>query len=270
MAKMKSFLGVAGVAALASLAMGSAARAEDERQFTYSFNIGAVSDYMFRGFSQRDDKPAIQGGADIGYGIFYAGVWLSNVEENFVATSTEYDLYAGIKPVLGPVTFDFGVIYYGYPSQDSAIAVDFAGNQVDVDYVELKAAASMSPFTNATVGVNFFYSPDYSYETGNSYTVEGTVGYTLPQMWVFTPTISALVGYQDVEEVFAFENSAIAPAIGDPRYFDNITYWNAGIALNVEKLTIDLRYYGCDRDVDVPNVTSTGDRFVFGVKVVLP
>ena len=137
MANIKSSLGVAGLAAVAALTMGTAARAEEERQFTYSFNIGAVSDYMFRGFSQRDDKPAIQGGVDIGYGIFYAGVWGSNVDENFVATSTEIDLYAGIKPVLGPVTFDFGVIYYGYPSQDSAIAVDFDGNVVDVDYYEL-------------------------------------------------------------------------------------------------------------------------------------
>ena len=248
---------------MAALTVGTAARAEDEeRKFTYSFNIGAVSDYMFRGFSQRDDKPAVQGGADIGYGIFYAGVWASNVDENFVATSTEIDLYAGIKPVLGPVTFDFGVLYYGYPSQDSALAVDFAGNVVDVDYYELKAAASMSPFTNATVGVNFFYSPDYSFETGDSFTVEGTVAYTLPQMWVFTPTISALIGHQTVDEVFAFETNGI--------FFDDITYWNAGVALAVEKMTIDLRYYGSDRDVDVPGATSTDDRFVFGVKVVLP
>ena len=248
---------------MAALTVGTAARAEDEeRTFTYSFNIGAVSDYMFRGFSQRDDKPAVQGGADIGYGIFYAGVWASNVDENFVATSTEIDLYAGIKPVLGPVTFDFGVLYYGYPSQDSALAVDFVGNVVDVDYYELKAAASMSPFTNATVGVNFFYSPDYSFETGDSFTVEGTVAYTLPQMWVFTPTISALIGHQTVDEVFAFETNG--------NFFDDITYWNAGVALAVEKMTIDLRYYGSDRDVDVPGATSTDDRFVFGVKVVLP
>ncbi len=262
MANIKSCLGVAGLAAVAALTMGTPARAEEERQFTYSFNIGAVSDYMFRGFSQRDDKPAIQGGADIGYGIFYAGVWASNVDENFVATSTEIDLYAGIKPVLGPVTFDFGVIYYGYPSQDSALAVDFAGNVVDVDYYELKAAANMSPFTNATAGVNFFYSPDYSFETGDSFTVEGTVGYTLPQMWVFTPTISALIGHQTVDEVFAFETNGI--------FFNDITYWNAGVALAVEKMTIDLRYYGSDRDVDVAGATSTDDRFVFGVKVVLP
>ncbi|MEQ1669912.1 MAG: TorF family putative porin, partial [Hyphomicrobium sp.] len=169
MIRKVQYLAVAAAAAVSGFA--GAARADDAPAFSYSFNIGAVSDYMFRGFSQRDDKPAIQGGADIGYGIFYAGVWASNVDENFVATNTEIDLYAGIKPVLGPVTFDFGVIYYGYPSQASAIATNFiSGAVVDVDYFELKAGASFSPFTNATLGTNFYYSPDYSYETGASYT----------------------------------------------------------------------------------------------------
>lgn len=254
---MNKFMTLAAAAAVSGLAMVGPARAEEERQFTYSFNIGAVSDYMFRGFSQRDDRPALQGGIDIGYGIWYAGVWGSHTGEGFNATPVEIDVYTGIKPVLGPVTFDFGVIYYGYPSQDTTISTG-----LNVDYWEGKAGASMSPIANLTTGVLFYYTPDYSFETGRGYTIEGNMAYTLPAFGPIVPTVGGTIGYFDVENTFAFEVD------GSP--VKNITYWNVGVALAVEKITFDLRYYGSNRDVDVPGSTSTDDRFVVGVKVALP
>jgi uncharacterized protein (TIGR02001 family) len=255
MAKIKSLLSAAGLAAVATMASAQVAAAEDS--FTWSFNIGGFSDYMFRGFTQTDDKPAIQGGVDIGYGIWYAGVWLSNTDEQFNATSTEIDLYTGVKPVLGPVTFDFGVIYYGYPSQDAAISLG-----LDVDYWEFKAGASFSPITNLTLGTVYYYGPDYSFETGESHTIEGNFSYTLPAVGPITPAITGAIGYFTVDNPFSFEVD------GTP--VDDITYWNIGLAMTVEKITFDARYYGSDKDVDVPGSTSTDDRFVFGAKVVLP
>ncbi len=75
---------------------------------------------MFRGISQTDNDPTIQGAINLGYGIFYAGVWgfrprlrcgLVNDAE------LEVDWYGGIKPTWGPLTFDFGIIYYTYPGE---------------------------------------------------------------------------------------------------------------------------------------------------------
>lgn len=257
MLNCKKLAAVAGAAIVTAMAATASARADEARAFTYSFNIGAYSDYMFRGLSQSDDRPVLQGGADIGYGIFYAGVWLSKTEENFNAAPLETDFYAGVKPVLGPVTFDFGVLYYGYPSQDGAISLG-----LDVDYYEFKAAASYSPITNLTTTVLFYYTPDYSFETGRGTTIEGNIAYTLPQFWVFTPTISATLGYFDVEKQWSTEVD------GSPVF--DVTYWNAGLALAVEKITIDLRYYGSNIDVNIPNTTSSDDRFVAGVKIALP
>ena len=256
--KFKTCAVAGGLAAFAALgAATTSARADDAPAFTYSFNIGGVSDYMFRGFSQRDDQPALQGGADIGYGIMYAGVWASHTGENFNATNAEIDIYAGIKPVLGPVTFDFGVLYYGYPSQDASISTG-----LKVDYYEAKVGASFSPIENLTAGVLFYYTPDYSFETGKGYTIEGNLAYALPKVAMFSPTISGTIGYFDVENAFSFETD-LTPVT-------NITYWNVGLSLAVEKITFDMRYYGSDKDVNIANTTSTDDRFVFGVKVVLP
>ena len=43
-------------------------------------NIGLVSDYVFRGLTQTNGRPAIQGGIDYAHSSgFYVGTWLSNI-----------------------------------------------------------------------------------------------------------------------------------------------------------------------------------------------
>ena len=88
--------------------------------------LALATEYVFRGISQTDQGPAIQGGFDATCGMLYAGVWASNLDfggdgaGNDIA-NIEMDFYAGIKPKTGPVTWDLGVIYYAYPNSiDSA------------------------------------------------------------------------------------------------------------------------------------------------------
>lgn len=225
--------------------------AEEGRKLTWSFNIGGTSDYVFRGISQTQEDPTLQGGVDIGYGIFYAGVWGSGVD--FVPgtgpgdASVEVDFYAGIKPVWGPLTFDLGVIYYAYPSAKDAAA--------ELDYVEIKGGVSGS-IQSLSLGGTVFYSPDYTGELGSTWTLEGTAGYTLPAVGPLTPTISALIGTTLFDD-----NSAL-----------DYVYWNAGIAFAVEKFTFDFRYWDTNSDgADFCAVQSLCDeRFVFTAKVTLP
>jgi len=49
------------------------------REFTYSITIGATSDYIFRGISTNNEKPAFQPSINFGYGILYWGAWGSNI-----------------------------------------------------------------------------------------------------------------------------------------------------------------------------------------------
>lgn len=62
-------MAITGTAAADGYEAAAAAPADEGRKFTYSFNIGATSDYVFRGISQTDNDPTIQGGIDLGYGI---------------------------------------------------------------------------------------------------------------------------------------------------------------------------------------------------------
>jgi uncharacterized protein (TIGR02001 family) len=271
--KVVNLLGAAGIAfvALTSGALADGyegsikdAPKDEGRKFTYSFSITGTSDYVFRGISQTDNDPTLQGAINIGYGIFYAGVWGSGLDFDaaFNDAEVELDWYGGIKPTWGPLTFDFGIIYYTYPGEGFIAPV--VGPELD--YLEYKAGVSGSPFTNATLGATVYYSDDSFGETGAVWTVEGTAAYTFHTIGPFTPTVSGLVGYVDSED------AAYAAFNG----FDSYYYWNAGVALAVDKLTFDFRYWDT---ADANNTTSSGlscindycdSRFVFSATVALP
>lgn len=247
----KTLLGAASVAALAFAASAAPAAAED-REFSWSVTLGATSDYIFRGLSLSNEDPAAQGSIDMSYGIFYAGAWASNID-NGAYEPWELDLYAGVKPVLGPVTFDFGAVYYLYPADEA-----------DLDYIELKAGASMEIVKNLSGGVTFWYQPDQS-NAPEVYSIEGTLAYTLPQVGIFSPTLSGLIGYtEDTDSQGWF---AVAPGANDA-----YMYWNVGLSVGVEKFTMDFRYWDTDYD-QIPGDFYTGlsdERFVFSAKVTLP
>ncbi len=79
-----------------------------------SANLALTSNYMFRGFTQTDEKPALQGGLDwSSENGFYAGTWASNVDQG-----AEYDLYLGWSKETESTSFDVGFITYEYTDDD--------------------------------------------------------------------------------------------------------------------------------------------------------
>ena len=91
-----------------------------------SANIGATTNYLWRGVTQSDGHPAIQGGLDYAHDSgAYVGTWVSS--EEFVPPAggnkvkgTELDLYAGYKKELkNGLTYDVGAVKYNYPNDNS-------------------------------------------------------------------------------------------------------------------------------------------------------
>ena len=116
---------------LATLALLTPAGVAEAGEFTA--NVSMVSDYVFRGVSLTDGSPAIQGGFDWAHDdLFYAGTWASNITDG-----VELDLYAGVTPTTGPITWDFAITGYFYPGAEDEAA--------EFDYIELSAAAGFSP-----------------------------------------------------------------------------------------------------------------------------
>jgi uncharacterized protein (TIGR02001 family) len=88
-----------------------------------TFNIGAVSDYVYRGITQTSHKPAIQGGVDYAFSSgAYVGAWASNVswikDSGAIATgntSIELDTYFGFKnTITEDLSYDVGYVRYNY------------------------------------------------------------------------------------------------------------------------------------------------------------
>ncbi len=122
-------------------------------------NVGATTNYVFRGETQTDDNIAIQGGVDYTHefehdGSLYVGAWASNVETPTGDKGFETDFYAGYNFKLNEsVSFDVGYITYQYSSV----------NLADIDEVFFGAAfkdVSLTYYAGNTDGPG---NTDYSY-----------------------------------------------------------------------------------------------------------
>jgi uncharacterized protein (TIGR02001 family) len=117
------------VTGLAQTPVPAPAPAAPEPDWTFTGNVGLFSQYVFRGISQTNEKPAVQGGFDLAHKSgFYAGTWASNIswvsDGYFIppnpspgpSASVEWDFYGGYKGAL-PMDFayDLGILYYYYP-----------------------------------------------------------------------------------------------------------------------------------------------------------
>jgi uncharacterized protein (TIGR02001 family) len=105
------------LAGAVALVLAPAASAE------VSVNVSAVSNYLWRGVTQTDDGPAVQGGIDYGHESgFYLGTWISNVDFGDGEANYEWDIYGGYDfDVAEDFAFGINTIYYAYPDGDSDI-----------------------------------------------------------------------------------------------------------------------------------------------------
>jgi len=201
-------------AAAALLATSGAAQAQTP---DVAWNVAVTSDYVFRGFSQTDENPAIQGGVDLTFESgFYAGAWASNVDFGD-DTDAEVDLYAGFRTEAGGFALDLGAVGYLYVNDPDG---------ADYTYLEFKAAASRA-VGPVTLGGAIYYSPDFFGLDGEATYVEANASFAPAPKW----TVSGAVGYQYLD------------------VNDDYGTWNAGVAYSItDNIAIDGRYHGSDVD----------------------
>ena len=134
--------------ALALSAVALPAFADEPAPDPLSFNVGAVSEYRYRGISQSRLKPALQGGIDYAApNGFYVGTWASTIKWIKDAGGdgqVEVDLYGGYKAeVAKGLTLDVGGLYYLYPGNRLKKVAGFA----NADTFEVYGALTYGPVT---------------------------------------------------------------------------------------------------------------------------
>lgn len=98
----------------------------EESPHTLTGNVGLYSQYIFRGLTQTNKDPALQGGFDYSHSSgFYLGTWASNISwltdtpaaTGYTSSSLEWDFYGGFKGTFGKSDFGFdvGLLQYYYP-----------------------------------------------------------------------------------------------------------------------------------------------------------
>jgi uncharacterized protein (TIGR02001 family) len=126
-----------------AMAMTSIAEAK-EPAHSVTANVGVHSQYVYRGLSQTNEDPAIQGGADYTHSSgFYAGTWLSNVawfsDTNAgTSNSLEIDLYTGFrKSWNNGLTADVGYLRYQYPGSYPSLPAGTVEPHTDEAYIAI-------------------------------------------------------------------------------------------------------------------------------------
>lgn len=208
---------------------------------TFSGSVALTTNYMFRGISQSDNEPAIQG--SLGYSLgtkdfdvdmggydisAYAGVWGSNVDfKDGDEAQVELDWSFGLTGDIGDtgLGWTLGGIYYNYPG---------AAGRLNYDYWEIYPALSFTPkeLDWLTVGVSMNYSPDYFGASGDAYYPNGTVSVLIPgipKKW-FELTANGGIGYQFIEKNNNY---------GTPSYLT----WTLGLTANIRGVNVGVAYY---------------------------
>jgi len=231
-----------------------------------AFGAAVTSDYNFRGISQTDLGPGGFAYFEPRYNItpdlqLYGGIAAASVK---LATnpSAEVDLYGGIRPTFGPVAFDFGAIYYWYPSETQFCGLTgpfpflgpcggnpaFAnGNTTlsDTDYWEVYGKVLWTVNPMIALGANVYYSPSWLHTGASGTYASGTAKFTFENLIPNNITfyVSGEGGYYwlGTTDLVAgvFVDNAGTGGWDLPDY----AYWNVGIGFNWKVFTLDLRYH---------------------------
>jgi len=197
----------------------------------FQFSATAASNYLFRGVSQTENRPAVFGAARVTDDQFYAGVGIENVDFRN-GTDAEYDLSAGWTPIFTGFRFDLGVLRYGYINEPA---------HSHIDTVDLKGVV-LHDFGPTTLGAAIYYEPDYFGSGHQGEYFEGRASYRI----IEGLTAGGALGRQLVDEGV------------------DHTTWNLGLNYAVIKsIALDLRYY----DTNDRNLGSLyGSHFVAAIK----
>jgi uncharacterized protein (TIGR02001 family) len=136
--------------ALLTAVAGAQAQSAPEDSLTY--NVGAVTEYRYRGISQSGKKPAVQFGADfVSKSGFYVGGWASTI--TWIRDSTkpsttkgplEVDIYGGYKgSISDSLSYDVGALQYWYTGNTLGKASGFA----NANTLEVYGALTSGIFT---------------------------------------------------------------------------------------------------------------------------
>jgi len=146
-------------------------------------NIGATSNYVWRGATQTDDDAAISGGIDYAHNSgIYVGTWASNVDFG-AGGEVEWDIYAGYGGEVNGLGYDIGYIAYLYPdSRDSnfheiAASLSYGLFSVGAHYTIASDIVNTPGVADGFVTDDIYLYTGFGADVSETWSIGATVGY---------------------------------------------------------------------------------------------
>jgi hypothetical protein len=159
----------------------------------------------------------------------------------------------GIRPTIGPVAFDFGFMYYYYPSETQLFFANPVLTAVsptnfgfgpftvrDTDMWEVYGKATWTVTDWLAVGGFVYYTPNWLGSGARGTYGGGNAKFTLPSAWFPTDWGVYVSGEASRYWLGTFT------AFGAPFDLPDYTQWNVGLAVTYKVFTFDVRYYDTD------------------------
>lgn len=160
------------------------AAAEEESSSNLSWNLSATSDYVFRGITQSNFKPALQGGLDYAFGDtgWYVGAWASNIDFNDSdGPDIELDTYVGYSADIAENwNLDVHAVRYTYLGERDAYgSIDYNEYFISATYSEMLTftVAYANDYANLDFS-SLYYNLGGSWDIGNDFAINAGVGRT--------------------------------------------------------------------------------------------
>jgi uncharacterized protein (TIGR02001 family) len=180
--------------------------------FDFAFGVALTTDYVSRGITNSNSRPAIQGYVEPSLGPAYVNVWSSNVDYGEDFEGAEIDTALGLRHEFGPLSLDAGYVHYFYSPAD-----------VSPDYGELFTKADYNFRDMVTIGGRLFFAPDFNQSGKTATFIAGGVEVPLPHDFA----IFGGIGYQFFEDPDAFEQLA----------------WTTGVSYSWKALSLKVQYW---------------------------
>jgi uncharacterized protein (TIGR02001 family) len=203
-------------------------RSTDE--FSFEARGGFATDYMYRGTTLSDHKPAVGAAFEAAFSMFYAGVAVASVKLP-TQPSAEISASAGLRKTIADINFDLGATYFLYPGETSV------GGGEGTDYWEAAFRADKRVAEFIHVAGGFAYSPNVSNTGAWGAYAAGGVGVEVPSRYL-PPDIS--MSFTGGAGYSWYGNQS--PELGGfplPAYLN----WQFGVTFTRKVFNLDLRYY---------------------------
>ncbi|MEZ5788256.1 MAG: TorF family putative porin [Xanthobacteraceae bacterium] len=253
-----------------------------------AFGAGLYSDYNFRGISQSNRKPSVNAYFEPRYNInnnlqLYAGLGAWSIAFSN-RPSAEVDIYGGIRPTFGKLSFDLGAWYYYYPGgtcyngnldafgntfgpdcfANGSLPVNGNVIKKDLSFVEYFAKASLAVTDNFSIGGGGYYDVNWLNFGFDAVYASVNAKITVPSAWMPANTgayISGEYGHYWLGTTDAFYGYIPLP---------DYSTWNVGAGLTWSVFTVDLRYYDSDLSKGECNAITSDFTATFSPANIIP